>query len=377
MRSSWLYLAVRSDRLAEPVLIWPAQVATARSAMVVSSVSPERCEITLRYPACRAISTASSVSVTEPIWFSLTSSALPMPCAMPSLEDLRVGHEDVVADQLHLGADRVGEPLPARPVAFGQAVLDGDDRVLADPVLVERDHLVAGLDALARLLQHVVLRLVVPELAGGDVERDVHVLAGRVAGRVHRFEHQIDGLAVRLQARREAALIAHARGQAALLEQRPQRMERLGAGPQGLGKRGHAHRHDHEFLEVHVRVGMRTAVEDVHHRHRQGGAVFPRVGGHERGEVLVQRLAGRGGRRVGQGHRHAQDGVGAQAAEVRRAVQRDELGVDRALVGGLADQGLGDLAVHMGHRLLDALAQVAALVAVAQLERLARAGGRA
>ncbi len=40
-------MATRSERHSEPVLIWPAPVATARSAMVVSSVSPERCEITL------------------------------------------------------------------------------------------------------------------------------------------------------------------------------------------------------------------------------------------------------------------------------------------------------------------------------------------
>ena len=46
MRMSWLYLAVRSDRASEPVLIWPQFVATARSAMVTSSVSPERCDIT-------------------------------------------------------------------------------------------------------------------------------------------------------------------------------------------------------------------------------------------------------------------------------------------------------------------------------------------
>src|SRR5919107_1684110 len=44
MRSSWLYFATRSVRLADPVLIWPALVATARSAIVTSSVSPERCE---------------------------------------------------------------------------------------------------------------------------------------------------------------------------------------------------------------------------------------------------------------------------------------------------------------------------------------------
>src|SRR6184192_1868545 len=42
MRSSWLYLAIRSPRAGAPVLIWPTPVATARSAMNVSSVSPER-----------------------------------------------------------------------------------------------------------------------------------------------------------------------------------------------------------------------------------------------------------------------------------------------------------------------------------------------
>ena len=42
MRSSWLYLATRSVREGAPVLIWPAFRATEISAMVVSSVSPER-----------------------------------------------------------------------------------------------------------------------------------------------------------------------------------------------------------------------------------------------------------------------------------------------------------------------------------------------
>ena len=42
MRSNWLYFATRSVRDREPVLIWPAFVATAMSAIVASSVSPER-----------------------------------------------------------------------------------------------------------------------------------------------------------------------------------------------------------------------------------------------------------------------------------------------------------------------------------------------
>ena len=46
MRRSWLYFATRSDRDGAPVLIWPQPVATARSAIVTSSVSPERCDMT-------------------------------------------------------------------------------------------------------------------------------------------------------------------------------------------------------------------------------------------------------------------------------------------------------------------------------------------
>lgn len=42
MRRSSLYFATRSERDMEPVLIWPVPSPTARWAMVVSSVSPER-----------------------------------------------------------------------------------------------------------------------------------------------------------------------------------------------------------------------------------------------------------------------------------------------------------------------------------------------
>ncbi len=45
MRINWLYFAMRSVRDIDPVFIWPAFVATARSAIVVSSVSPLRCEM--------------------------------------------------------------------------------------------------------------------------------------------------------------------------------------------------------------------------------------------------------------------------------------------------------------------------------------------
>ena len=45
IRINWLYFAIRSVRYIEPVLIWPAFVETARSAIVVSSFSPLRWEM--------------------------------------------------------------------------------------------------------------------------------------------------------------------------------------------------------------------------------------------------------------------------------------------------------------------------------------------
>src|SRR5690606_28900334 len=67
MRSSWLYLAMRSERDIEPVLICVARVATAMSAIVASSVSPERWDTTAAYPASAAMLIAASVSVSVPI----------------------------------------------------------------------------------------------------------------------------------------------------------------------------------------------------------------------------------------------------------------------------------------------------------------------
>merc|ERR1712051_1080029 len=76
MRINWLYLALRSERQGAPVLICPQQRPTAMSAMVVSSVSPERWEHMIPQPFCLHIFTAAMDSERVPIWFTFKSSAL-------------------------------------------------------------------------------------------------------------------------------------------------------------------------------------------------------------------------------------------------------------------------------------------------------------
>ena len=74
MRRSRLYLATRSGGR-RAGLDLAGMVATARSAMVVSSVSPERWEMTVgSRPAASAM--VSRVSVSVPIWLTLIRIAL-------------------------------------------------------------------------------------------------------------------------------------------------------------------------------------------------------------------------------------------------------------------------------------------------------------
>ena len=138
-------MATRSERDGAPVLIWPVPIATTKSAIVVSSVSPERWLTMAVQPARRAIAIASIVSVSVPIWLSLIRTELADVLADAPGDEVRVGHEDVVADQLDLGAEALGELGPAGPVVLGQTVLEGDDRVLGDPLLPEVDEL-AGVE---------------------------------------------------------------------------------------------------------------------------------------------------------------------------------------------------------------------------------------
>ena len=133
-------------------------------------------------------------------------------------------------------------------------------------------------------------------------------------------------------------------------------------------ERGRADGTDHKLLESDRCVGVRTPVDDVHHRHGQRLGV-------RSADIAVERHPKVVGRTAGCGERHAQDGVGAQLRFGRRAVQFDHGAVDADLIGDVhADDGRSDDVVYIFDGFLHALAQVASLVAVAQLGGFVFAG---
>src|SRR3954463_4427555 len=283
-------------------------------------------------------------------------------------EALDVGDKEIVADELALLADEVGQLLPAVHVVFRHAVLDGDDRIARDEISK-----VLGLlgDRAGLALALIYVLAVLEELGRGAVEANDDVGARLVAGLADRVHDEFERGVRRRQVRGKAALVADICVEASLPQIRLQGVQDLRPIAQALGKGGRANRQDHEFLEVDRIVGVHAAIDDVHHRHRQetrGGAA----------DVTVQRHVERVRGRLGAGERHAEDGGGAQPALVRRAVEVDHDLVELGLLLDIeAAQRLEDLAVDGADCLGDALAEIAGLVAVAQFHRLMGAGGGA
>ena len=139
-------------------------------------------------------------------------------------------------------------------------------------------------------------------------------------------------------------------------------------GTQRFGEACGASRHDHEFLDVDRIVGVHAAIDDVHHRHRQG----PRC---RAADIAVERQLVGSRCRLGGGERHAENGIGTEAALVGRAVESDHGFVDLDLGFGVhAAERVEEFAVDRFDRAAHALAEIALLVAVAELDRLVRSG---
>src|SRR6516164_3926688 len=287
-------------------------------------------------------------------------------------ENPGIGDEHVITDQLQGLAKCLGNLCPTVPVRLAHTVLDADDRVAGAEVREIRGELRRGE---AALLAGELVAAVAEELRAGDVQPQVDVVSGAVAGPLDRLQNQAESRLVRLEARSESTLIADRRRQAARGQQLSQRVKYLDAVAQRLAETRSPDREDHELLDIEAVVRVRAAVDDVHHRHRhyQIGRASA-----ELREVAVERQARVGGGRTRGGERHPEDGVGAEPALVLRAIELDHAAIDRCLRAGiLAEERLPERRVDVLDGPQHALAAVALLVAVAQLDRLARAGGRA
>ena len=284
-------------------------------------------------------------------------------------QTLGVGHKQVVTHQLYLAAQLAGHLLPALPVLFVQTVLDGDDGVLFHKALPVRDQLGRG-ELGARLGQLVkALALGALPLGSGGVHCQHKVPARQIARLFDGSQNGLDGLLIAGKVGCKAALIAHGGSQTLGLQDGSQRMEHLGAPAQRFLKRGCAHRHDHKLLCIHSIRCVCAAVQNVHHGHRQAVGIYA-------AQKTVQRHFQRSGCCAAGCNGHRQNGVCAQIGFILGAVYLEHGSIHGVNVGSIhAHHCVRNDRVDVFHRLGHALAQIAALVAVPQFQRLKLAGG--
>jgi hypothetical protein len=149
-----------------------------------------------------------------------------------------------------------------------------------------------------------------------------------------------------------------------------QRVEDFRTDTNGVGNAFSAGGQDHEFLHVDRVVGMLAAIDDVHHRDGQDVGVRAT-------DVTVEREFARFSGGLGDGERHAEDGIGAELALVRGAIEIDHGLIDAELIEGIhALDFFEDGGVDVFDGLGDALA-VVLLAAIAQFDGFVGAGGSA
>ena len=283
------------------------------------------------------------------------------------LDKANIGHQQVVAHQLDLAADPLVQQRPALPVVLGHSVFDADDREAVDPVGPEVDHL-AAVESAALDFQQIGAGGFVVELAGGRVERNIHILTRPVARLFDRLKDHFDGADVAAQAGGKAPLVPDIGGKAAVVQHLFEALVDLGAPAQAFCKGRGADRHDHELLKVGAVGSMFAPIENVEHRHREGAGI-------DAAQVPVEGQVEVAGGRLGHSHADRQDGIGPQLALGLGAVQFQHQFVDRNLFDRVhADQFFGNCLVDVLDRLEHPFAAVAPLVAVAQFQRLIGAG---
>ena len=283
------------------------------------------------------------------------------------MQNTRIGHEKIVANQLHPLTQLLGEQFPAIPVTFVHTVLDRDDRVLVYPA-TQKIGETGGVKRLALGCQQILPIFV--EFRARRIQAEVDVVTRLETGLVYRLEDDLDRLFVRTQIRREATLVTHRGRKSAFAEYGFECVKDLGAVTDRLADRPRSHRQDHKLLQVDTVVSVLPTIDDIHHRHRHAIT------------AVTQRLVQRHGlflcSRMRRGQRDGKHRIGAEAGFVLCPVEVDESTVDRLLSGRvLSQQGIANLPVDVGDGSQHPLAEIASLVAVAQFQRLTRTGRRA
>src|SRR5271165_1798934 len=280
------------------------------------------------------------------------------------------GHEIIVADHLNTVADRGGELLEPLVVVLREGVFDRQDGIAGAPL---KQHVGQSVAVEFALFEAETIAAAAAEFRRGDVERYGHVHARSEPRALDCPHERVERLLVGAKCRPPAAFVGDALQEAALGHHSSSGVVDLRCDLQRLGEGLRPRRDDHEVLDVGSPSGMCAAAEDLDFRERNDRRRIAEA-------IAPERKAAARRRRVKNAKRNRSQRVSPEPGLVRRAVDRDELGVDAGLIERVeAEESRRDFRANPFERLLHVKAPEA-FSPVALVDRLAAAargaGGR-
>ena len=203
-----------------------------------------------------------------------------LPCSFG--DQIGIGDEIVVANDLNPVAEATGEFLHSPIVVFAERVLDRGDRISLQPTTQQVDQATAVQFA---VVEGQPVTSALSELGCGDVERDDNPVSRLFAGLFDSRDERFQRLLVAVEDRPPAAFVGDT-GRLAFRGHDVARGEIDLAGDfHDLVEGPGARHHDHEVLDVDAASGVGTAAKDLNLRQRQRRRVSVVVG-----DVAPQRL---------------------------------------------------------------------------------------
>ena len=211
-----------------------------------------------------------------------------------------------------------------------------------------------------------VLAVFVP-FAGRCIQSNLHIRCA-VACLFNCLQHTRNSILIRSQIRCKASLIPNGGGKTSPLQHTSQSVVDLRTHLQSLPEGGCTPGHYHDLLDIHIVGSMGTAVQNVHHRHRQHIGIYA-------SHIPVQRHVVMSCRRPGCCPGHCQHGICPQGGFIGCTVQSAHAPVDPVLIQStLGNQRRRQHMVYIGYCLANAFPIVAAFL-IPQLHCLKHAGG--
>ena len=122
-------------------------------------------------------------------------------------QSFRIGHEQIIPNELDLIPQGVSEELPSLPVIFRHPIFDRDNRILPNPIRPEFDHLLRLPLTLIRFLEDVLPLARIEEFARRRVEGQTDIYPGPIPCLCNGFENGFRSFVVRFEIRSKSSLV--------------------------------------------------------------------------------------------------------------------------------------------------------------------------